>query len=198
MATTSHANALDPRIERSHRVVKLAALEELAAAGYGGFRIESVARRSGVAKSTIYRHWPRKLDLIVDAMNTLNVQPGPDKSGAKTTTARQRVQQLLGHLAVAVVDSPMAACLPALIEAAEHDAAVAAVLRRYSATRGQALTDAIATGIQTGEFDERLNARTAATALSGAIFYRRLIMKEPFSRRQVKTLIETVFGPDPR
>ena len=34
-----------------------AALEELAEVGYGGFSIESLGRRSGVAKSTVYRHW---------------------------------------------------------------------------------------------------------------------------------------------
>ena len=71
------AHQADPRIERTREVVKRVALSELAAVGYGAFTIEAVARRSGVAKSTIYRHWPGKLTLIADALDTLNVQtPG--------------------------------------------------------------------------------------------------------------------------
>jgi AcrR family transcriptional regulator len=51
----------DPRIERSRLVIRRAALDELGQVGYGAFAIESVAARAGVAKSTIYRHWPDKL-----------------------------------------------------------------------------------------------------------------------------------------
>ena len=58
------------------------ALSELAARGYGAFTIEAVAKRSGVAKSTIYRHWPGKLALIADALDTLNVQTPAEPSPA--------------------------------------------------------------------------------------------------------------------
>ena len=64
------------------------ALSELAAVGYGAFTIEAVARRSGVAKSTIYRHWPGKLALIADALDTLNVQTPAGALGAEATAAR--------------------------------------------------------------------------------------------------------------
>jgi AcrR family transcriptional regulator len=48
----------DPRIEHSRRVICGAALKEFAEAGYSGFRMESVAARAGVGRSTLYRHWP--------------------------------------------------------------------------------------------------------------------------------------------
>ena len=47
--------------------------------GYAGFRMESVAARAGVGRSTLYRHWPDKAALIADALETLNVQPNPDR-----------------------------------------------------------------------------------------------------------------------
>ena len=46
---------LDPRIVRSRRVILEATIDELAEAGYGAMTIESVAKRAGVGKATIYR-----------------------------------------------------------------------------------------------------------------------------------------------
>ncbi len=53
--------AIDPRIERTRRVVLEATLDELASVGYGALTVESVARRAGVGKATMYRHWAGKL-----------------------------------------------------------------------------------------------------------------------------------------
>ena len=88
MGATHRKRSLDPRVERSRVTILRAALEELGAVGYGGFTIESVAKRAGVGKSTIYRHWPDKLALIADAFRTLHETEGPDLS---TGTARERV-----------------------------------------------------------------------------------------------------------
>lgn len=111
-------HAVDPRVERSRRIIREAALAELAAAGYGAFSIETVAARAGVGKSTVYRHWDSKVALIADALETLNEQPGPR---AVEGTAREQVERLLRHLAEVLTDSTVGACLPVLIDAAERD-----------------------------------------------------------------------------
>jgi TetR/AcrR family transcriptional regulator, regulator of autoinduction and epiphytic fitness len=69
---------VDPRIERSRQVILGAALEELGDVGYGAFTIESVARRAGVGKATIYRHWSHKLVLIADAFKMLQEERDPE------------------------------------------------------------------------------------------------------------------------
>jgi AcrR family transcriptional regulator len=188
----------DPRIERSRRRVLRAALDELAIVGYGAFAIESVARRSGVAKSTIYRHWPGKPALILDAMETLNVQPG---SGADADpsppppTARARIEQLIDHLATAFRDSPLTASTPALIEAAEHDQEIRAVHHGYNARRRQRLVDAIAAGVESGELPRSIDPELAALALAGTILYCRVMTGEPFDPARVPDLLTTVIGP---
>lgn len=187
--------ARDPRIERSHRLVKTAALEELGAVGYGAFTIESVAHRSRVAKSTIYRHWPGKLALIADALETLNVQPAPSTDAETSTDPRHRVEQLVQHLAAAFVDSTLSACTPALIEAAEHHPDVRTFLHRYSRQRRQALVDAIAAGIAAGDLPDSLDPETAALALAGAIVYCRVMTGQPFDPARCPILIDTVLGP---
>src|SRR5687767_14609873 len=153
------ARSVDPRIERSRLVVRRAALVELAEKGYGAFTIESVAARAGVGKSTIYRLWRTKLALIADAFETLNEQPRP---GPQVGSPRQRVQQLLVHVAGAMRDSLFSRCMPALIEASERHPDVAAFFSRYSEQRRAALIAAVAEGIAAGDFPQHLNPELTA------------------------------------
>src|ERR1700694_3172080 len=69
----------DIRIERSQQTVLTAAFELLSESGVGGFSVDEVARRSGVAKTTIYRHWPTREALVIDACSRITAeQKAPD------------------------------------------------------------------------------------------------------------------------
>jgi AcrR family transcriptional regulator len=63
--------------KRSHRgedVIKdvlRATREELAQVGYRGLRIEDVAARAKVNKTTIYRRWPTKVDLVQETLHSI-------------------------------------------------------------------------------------------------------------------------------
>ena len=184
----------DPRIERSRLVIRRAALEELGDVGYGAFAIESVAARAGVAKSTIYRHWPDKLTLIADAFETFHEQEVPDIRGV---SPRERVQLLVHHVAQILVDSTFSACIPALIEGAERDPRVREFHLRYSAARRQSLIDVIAEGVAAGDFPVRLDPELAALALLGPIFYGRLMSGSPFDPERTRELVDIVLSDAP-
>jgi AcrR family transcriptional regulator len=67
-----------PRSESAERAMLAAAIELLAEHGYGGLTVEAVAAQAGVAKTTVYRRWPGKDELLFDALNTVKgpvVQP---------------------------------------------------------------------------------------------------------------------------
>lgn len=55
------------------RGVLEATIEELAAVGYGALRIEDVAARAGVNKTTIYRRWPTKQELVAAALRSVTL-----------------------------------------------------------------------------------------------------------------------------
>jgi TetR/AcrR family transcriptional regulator, regulator of autoinduction and epiphytic fitness len=194
MSTPRRDGGLDPRVERSRRVIRWAALAELAEVGYGRFTIESVAARAQVGKATIYRHWPSKPALIADAFESLNEQPRPT---IEAGSPRARVRQLVRHVAEVMRDSLFSTCVPALIEAAARHPEVRAFHDRYNAQRRQALVDALAEGIALGEFPARLDPELTALALVGPIFYRRLMASEPFDPERVDALIEGVLGSAP-
>lgn len=187
----SPSDTEDPRITRTREVVLAAVVEELAEVGHGRFTIESVAARCGVGKSTIYRHWAGKPELIVDAMRTLNTQPSPRPEGSP----RERIDQLLHHLGHALTDGTLGPVIPALVEAAERDPQLRALLDDYSAERRRALTEAIAAAIEAGLVDAAVDPDLAAQALSGAIFYARLMTATPLSASAIDRLVPTVLGP---
>jgi TetR/AcrR family transcriptional regulator, regulator of autoinduction and epiphytic fitness len=186
----SASRAPDPRIERSRELILRAALAELGEAGYGTFAIESVAARAGVAKSTIYRHWPDKLTLIADAFEAAHAHSVPP---IENLTAREGMLLLLRHVAE-VVDSPSSASIPALIDGAERDPRLREFRHRYSALRRQSLTSLIVQGVADGEFAPGIDPELAVQALLGPIFYQRLMTSEPFDPGRVGELVDTVLG----
>jgi AcrR family transcriptional regulator len=183
----------DPRIEQSRRVILRAALKEFADAGYSGFRMESVAALADVGRSTVYRHWPNKAALIADALETLNTQPDP-ACELVDGTARERVELILRHLADALGDSTLSACVPALVHAAETEPAVRDFHHAYSARRRRRLTDAIAGGVETGEFPSRVDPDAASVALAGAMFYLRLMTPDAPDADFIRRLVDSVLG----
>jgi len=182
---------MDPRIRRTRDSVLSAALSVLADRGFAEFSMEAVAEASGVAKSTIYRHWPTRLALLRDALEGLNRQPQVELEAGP---ARVRIERLLEHLVAALSNSVLSACIPALIEAAERHPEVAEFLHQYSDRRRSALTAVIRKGIEDGELPAHLDPELAALALSGPIFYRRLMTASPLPASDIPSLMRQVLG----
>ena len=182
---------MDPRIARSRQVILQAVLDELSDVGYGALTIESAARRAGVGKATIYRHWPDKIALIADAFKLLQQQRDPE---LVTGSPREKLARILRHVADVIADSPFSACLPALIEGAERDRAVRRFHHQFQAEARKPLIELIATGVASGDFPARTDPEVAAFTLLGAIFFCRLMTNTPFPQERVPDLIETVLG----
>ena len=183
---------MDPRIRRTRDAVLPATLSVLADRGFARFTMEAVAEASGVAKSTVYRYWPTKLSLLRDALEGLNRQPDVQ---VEAGPARARIERLLEHLAAALSDSVLSACIPALVEAAERHPEAAEFLHQYSDRRRAALTAVLRQGIDAGELPAHLDPELAALALSGPIFYRRLMTATPLPAADVPSLVRQVLGP---
>jgi TetR/AcrR family transcriptional regulator of autoinduction and epiphytic fitness len=191
MSAASGSPRVDPRIDQSRRLVLRAAIEQLAAAGFGGLTIEAVAGRSGVAKSTIYRHWPDKHALIADAFEAAHHDAVPSIAGL---SARDGLEQLLQHVAEVAADPVFSPAIPALIEGAERNARLRDFQQRYSLSRRQSVVELIERGVASGEFAARQNPQLAAQLLIGLIFYQRLMTSEPFDPASAGELIDAVLS----
>ncbi len=182
------APEVDPRVERSRRVILEATLDELGAVGYGAMTIESVARRAGVGKATIYRYWQGKLDLVGDALETLRRPVATPTVGS----TRERIVALLEALVGTVGESRWSMCMPALIDAAARDETVRQFHHQFVAARRQILVDLIVEGIAAGELGDDLDPVLTSEVLAGPIFYRRLMTGEPFPPALARRIVDLV------
>lgn len=187
----SQRSDVDPRVERSRTVILSAALDLLGEVGYGGLTIEAVAARAGVGKSTIYRHWSGKLELVEDAIRTLKGWEPPPSEG----TVIDRVIGLLQHVASRMADSMWSNCLPAIIDAAERDPEVCVIQRQLAGERRQLLVGLLTEGVANGEIRDDLDLDLAAECLIGPILVRRLLLHEPFDPAAVPVLVDQLLSP---
>ena len=110
--SVTEAAALDPRVARTRRRVLDAASALLLEGGPRAVTVDAVVARSGVAKTTIYRHWPSHEDLLVALYG--HVAPtieSPDPS----LTPRQALVAVCRSMAAALADERWQRLLPALL-----------------------------------------------------------------------------------
>src|SRR3954451_4886156 len=158
---------IDPRIERSRAVILEATLDELADVGYGAFTVEGVARRAGVSKATVYRHWDGKLELVADAVGRLkhSVQP-PD-----TDDHHERIVGMLRGVADLLAGSRFAACVPAVISAAQRDEGLREFHHNSSAERRKFMVAMLDVARDAGHLDVAIDTNLLAESLVAPIFF---------------------------
>lgn len=81
MARVEREGAGRPRDPDIDRAIVEAALDEVAELGYSNASMTGIARRANVPKSTVYRRWDTKQDLVLEAMRVLRPHPPVELTG---------------------------------------------------------------------------------------------------------------------
>jgi len=88
-----------PRDPACDEAILRATLDAFAANGYTGLRIEGVAARAGVAKATVYRRFPTKADLVVEAIKAgLQIEDVLPDTGDLRADLVAMMRPLMHHL----------------------------------------------------------------------------------------------------
>ena len=165
------------RSERSHQAIISATRELLVERGYPDVTIEGIAARAGVGKQTIYRWWPSRAALVLEAyLSSADVVTPP----AAARTVREDVRALLGWL-IAVLREPTGGHVVAgLVADIQHDTDLAEGFHRdVVPARREAMLAALERGRERGEIRMDADFELAVDALHGAVFYRLLLSGEP-------------------
>lgn len=174
---------------RSARVVESvlkATAEELGRVGFLALRIDDVAERSGVNKTTIYRRWASKEELVASMLERVALhQEVPD-----TGSLRGDLRALLGAIAERA-ESPEGRGLVRLIQAERGRAEFAPILRRIRTEHLQARRTIFERAITRSEIPTGSDA-TLLVELAVAPLIARLLNDQPIDARFVHLLVETV------
>ncbi|MDX1619658.1 MAG: TetR/AcrR family transcriptional regulator [Nitriliruptorales bacterium] len=164
----------DPRVTRSKATVITTVLDLIGERGVAHTTVDEVSERSGVAKTTIYRHWASRAELVLDAIATLLEPPPVPDTGA----LHSDLYELVDGLIRALTSSPLAGLMPSLMEAAERDPEFAELHRRQTQQRHRAVREVIDRGVRRGELPQDVDRDLALALLAGPVFYRRFVSTE--------------------
>ena len=178
----------DLRVRHSKEVVMATTYALLSEAGLAGVTVDAVARRSGVAKTTIYRHWPSREALLLDAC----AQMGPHFDIADAGSFPNDLHALAERVVEQLLTGPYAAILLSLMDAAERNPDLAALLAAAQTKLVESVRTVLARARVRGELRRPPEASDVAALIVGPLLYRRLFSHEPRSEDFFSLVIDTV------
>ncbi|MEY4136280.1 MAG: hypothetical protein RL205_408 [Actinomycetota bacterium] len=182
---------VDPRIEQTRRLVKAATLELIAEVGFEGTTIELISDRSGVSRSTIYRHWPQPSDLLLQAFDpALPEQTPPTLTG----DCRADLEAYVHHVAERLNDDKFAAALTAQIDKGRRDPAYRDAHVQYALERNELGASIVREGIRDGIFRPELEPEYEVDVLLSQLVYRRLMRYRELDSTLVTRIIDETWS----
>ena len=147
-----------------------ATLDAFADAGYRGLTIEDVAARSGVAKTTIYRWWPSKLALLLEAISVIRQQATVPDTGS----VREDVVVHLRQFIALHRDPRTVRMLADLLAEAARSPELGPARSAYAAAQRAPLRAALERGVARGELPAGLDYELAMDLLLAPVVNRAL------------------------
>jgi AcrR family transcriptional regulator len=179
-----------PRSAEVDEAVLAATLELAGEVGVTKMSMDDLAERAKVSKATIYRRWPSKEHLVLDALRSA-MSPLGD---ADTGSLRGDLDQYLGELIQRFQGGRMSDVLPHLIEVACHDDKIRSSLDDYVQFRRRPLRAILERAVARGELPDDLDHDVLIDAITGPITYRRLLSHQVIDTKYVNTLLTIVLA----
>jgi AcrR family transcriptional regulator len=169
VASTAVPRKGRPRDERIDGEITAAALAVLAEQGFDRFSVEEVAQRAAVAKTTVYRRFPTRRDLIVGALERLNDDLPPEPPPGPV---RDRLVEILEGVRRRTSASPRGRLLMHVVgENTREPGLVELVHERVLAPRHRLLRGVIADGVANGELRDDIDMDAVLPLLVGPMLY---------------------------
>jgi AcrR family transcriptional regulator len=166
--------SLDPRVVRTRRDVLAAARTVLLEEGWERVTLARVAERSGYARTTLYRHWPQRLDLLRDLI-------GEEVRLLHTTPTGDLRADLIAELEafrVAVTTSGLGRVMIAIGQQARDDAQLADLNSSIRVDGARVLNNILAAGSARRELRPGLEPDAAVAQLVGPVLFRYLFQND--------------------
>ncbi|MEM7337857.1 MAG: TetR/AcrR family transcriptional regulator [Actinomycetota bacterium] len=164
-----------------------AALSLLTEGGISGFTLDAVAQRSGVAKTTLYRHWGSANVLMVHALDcTIERIPTPNTGDLRTD-----LRNVLGELREIANSGAHRQMMFEVMAAAANDPDLAAVQQALMHERTRPLRELIQRAVDRGEIPP-VDLDEVTICVEGPFMARVLKSSEPVTAGELEPMIEFV------
>jgi TetR/AcrR family transcriptional regulator, regulator of autoinduction and epiphytic fitness len=189
---------VDPRVERSRAVITSAATDLLLQGGVHAVTVDAVIARSGVARSTIYRHFPASTDLLAAAFDQLLP---PVLEAPTDGSFPERLLGLMLKQSAMLREAPTTVVMTAWLvvttegmkQAASASPHFSGLQQRLLEHHSSPLATLLQQGLDSGELRADLDVDVAVSQLGGPLVFRKLIsmelVDENFCRRVVEDFL---------
>jgi AcrR family transcriptional regulator len=180
-----------PRSHEAHVAILKAALSEVQELGFRAVSIDSLSVKSGVAKTTIYRRWPNKAAVVMDAF-FYEIGPNIAFPPCEKSVDSIRIQMRAVARAFRGKFGPL---IKSLLGEAQFDPELAEAFRdRWIAPRRETAKAVIRDAVRKEELRSDIDLDTTIDALYGGLYYRLLIGAGALSQAYVDDLFHHVMG----
>jgi AcrR family transcriptional regulator len=175
-----------PRSDIARRKVIAAVTDIMVERGAGGVTIDAVAARSGVAKTTIYRHWPDRAALVLDTARSHFA----DFDSPDTGSLRGDLRAYFGLVDDHTLSGEAGNVMPMVLEASNRDPEMAGILDAISTERARDLEAILDRARERGEFASELDSDQLLGVIVGPVVFHKLVRRRPLSPSYVEACIE--------
>lgn len=166
---TTAARGGRPRSERLHKAILKAAVDLVLSSGFRSLSMDGIAARAGVGRMTIYRRWPNKAAIIMEAF-VMRVDPGTLFKPAQSYTESIRLQMRTMARAFRGKDGSL---IRVLLAEAQFDPELAKALReKWTMPRRKMAVQYFREGIQQGILRSDIDPEAMIDVLYAPIYYR--------------------------
>jgi AcrR family transcriptional regulator len=171
---------------------------ELTEVGYGGLRVEAVAARARTGKASIYRRWPTKLALVLDAL--IAELPTAEQCGVgmifdDSMTTFDALREIAKTI-TEILQGPAGDAMRAVKCESMTDPELARLVdERFQEPRRQAMLALLARGVERGEVRPEAVTPLVADVLPAVLAHRVILQREPIEAGDISDIIEQVLIP---
>ena len=174
-----------PRTQRTRDAVVRAAVELLLEGGTSAVTVEAVVQRSGVARSTIYRHWPTRTEMVAAAFAALMPPiPAPVLDGDLS----HQLEALLAPIAEQIATEEFAALIPSLLAGAARDPELAGFHAGFVASQREPVRAVLRQAVRDKRI-RRLDLDEGVSQLVGPLLFQRVVLDQPVSPAFARRLV---------
>ncbi|MER5951908.1 TetR/AcrR family transcriptional regulator [Streptomyces sp. NPDC001904] len=179
------------RNEEARRAVLDAALRLLADADGAAVSVDAIAKEAGVGKQTLYRWWPSKGAVLLDALTDRAeaAAPVPD-SGA----LREDLRAVVTATFAGAQRTPVAPALRTLVREAAQDPHLADLMREFTESRRAVLRDVLERGRDRGELSADRDLDLMVDQVYGVFWYRFLLGHAPLGETEAVRLADSLIA----